>query len=353
VGVDLAPVLKDTEAHKIITFENLIGKHIAIDAFNTIYQFLAIIRGQDGEPLKDLQGNVTSHLSGLFNRTINLIEEQIKPIYVFDGPPNPLKKAEIDRRREIRQDAVKQMGEAIDAGDEAEAVKFAQASSKLTGPMIEEAKKLLEAMGIPVIQAAQDGESQAAYLVNKNLAWAAGSQDYDSLLFGAPRIVRNLSQNRTRKFGSTTVKVDLEWYSLPKVLEILGITQAQLIDIGILTGVDFFPGVEGIGVKTALKLIKEHQDLESMMAKKIEVRKKPLELDMELVQQVREIFLHPLVETNLPPIKWTSPDVGRIKEILCETHNFSADRVDSAITRLVKKNAQKTQVTMDSFFVKK
>lgn len=214
MGVDLGPLVKDVK--KIIKFEDLVGKRIAIDAFNTLYQFLAIIRGRDGTPLKDFQGNVTSHLSGLFYRSLNLIEHDIRPIYVFDGPPNPFKQAEIQRRREIRNEARKKFEEARDLGETEDAAKYAQGSSKLTGAMIQESKEFLSALGIPIVEAAQDGESQAAYLVSTNQAWAVGSQDYDSFLFGAKKVVRNLSMNRTRKIRSTVVTVDIEWLSLEK-----------------------------------------------------------------------------------------------------------------------------------------
>ncbi len=349
MGVDLTPLVKDHK--KIITFENLIGKKIAIDAFNTIYQFLAIIRGRDGKPLKDLKGNTTSHLSGLFYRTINILEKDIRPIFVFDGLPNPLKMEEIQRRREIRQTATKKMKEAQDLGLTEEAAKYAQASSKLTGAMIEESKKLITAMGIPVIQSKQDGEAQAAFLVKKNLAWAVGSQDYDSLLFGTERMVRNLSQSRTKKVGTTTIHVNLEWLSLPKILAAHDLTRSQLIDIGILVGVDFFPGVPGIGPKTAIKLVKEHNDLEHILEADIEIRKNKVNnfINNEKITQIRDIFLNPTVETDFPPIKWRPPQLERIREILCEEHNFNTERIESALQR-IKKQASSTQKTLGDFF---
>ncbi|MHA1584599.1 MAG: flap endonuclease-1 [Promethearchaeota archaeon] len=349
MGVKLTPIVQDQK--KIITFENLVGKKIAIDAFNTLFQFLAIIRGYDGTPLKDFQGNVTSHLSGLFYRTINILEKDIKPIFVFDGPPNPLKKAEIERRRAIRNDATKKFHEAQDLGEMKEAAKFAQASSRLNTAMIEESKEFIQAMGIPIVQAKQDGEAQAAYLVQKDAAWAVGTQDYDALLFGAPRIVRNLSQNRTRKVKSTIVKVDLEWLSLPKVLEANNLSQSQLVDIGILTGVDFFPGIEGVGSKTAFKLIQDYNTLDEMWEKNITIRKKPIQdlLEYEKIGQIRDIFLKPAVSTNYPELKWHKPNPEKIKEILCEKHNFDLTRVESAISRL-KKKAGSSQKTMNDFF---
>ena len=349
MGVDLTPLV--AEQKKIITFENLVGKKIAIDTFNMLYQFLAIIRGKDGRSLKDLQGNVTSHLSGLFYRTINIIEKDIKPIYVFDGPPNPLKMEEINRRRLIRHDATKKMKEAQDLGRIEEAAKYAQGTSKLNSSMIEESKELLKALGIPIIQAKQDGEAQAASLVKNNLAWAVGSQDYDSLLFGTQRMVRNLSQSRTKKVGTTTVKVNLEWISLPKILETHNLSQEQLVDIGILVGVDFFPGVPGVGPKTAINLIQKHGNLETILGENLEIRKHKVNdhLSEDFISQIREIFLSPHVYTDLPKIKWRTPNLDKIREILCERHDFNSNRIDTALER-IKKQGRSTQTTLGDFF---
>lgn len=353
LGVDLSSLVKDVK--KIIHFEDLIGKRIAIDAFNTIYQFLAIIRGKDGTPLKDYHGNVTSHLSGLFYRSLNLIEHDIRPIFVFDGKPNPFKQAEIERRREIRLEARKKFEEARDLGETEEAAKYAQASSKLTGEMIEESKKLLSALGIPIVEAAQDGESQAAYLVSTDKAWAVGSQDYDSLLFGAEKVVRNLSINRTRKVRSTVITVDLEWLSLNKILEHTQLSREQLIDIGILVGVDFFPGIKGIGVKTAYKLIKEYQSVENLLKEGVEIRHQKLSslLDIDTAQSVKDIFLHPVVNKEIPPLRWKSPDIEKVREILIETHNFNPERVEAGLARLKKRGTARQKSLSDFFSPKK
>jgi len=349
MGVKITELIQDVK--KIITFENLMGKTIAIDAFNALYQFLSIIRGVDGSSLKDYNGNVTSHLSGILYRTIRIIEKDIKPIYVFDGPPNPLKMEEIERRRAIRRDATKKTKEAQDLGMIEEAKKFAQGTSRLNSTMIEESKELITAMGIPIIQAAQDGEAQAAFLVQNGDAWAVASQDYDSFLFGANRIVRNLSHNQSRKVKSTKIKIDLEWYSLNRILESSEISREQLIDIGILSGVDFFPGISGIGAKTAFKLIKEHGDLVALLEKNIEIRKKPIKesIDLGTIKQIREIFLNPTINRDFTKPKWKRPDGDKIKEILCKRHNFSEERVNNALIRL-KKKAGITQKRIDSFF---
>ena len=351
MGVNIRPLVQDIK--KTITFPNLAGKKIAIDAFNIIFQFLSIIRGRDGTPLKDYSGNTTSHLSGLFYRTINIMEKEIKPIFVFDGPPNPFKMAEIERRRAVRKEATKRFKEAQDLGRSEDAKKFGQATSKLTSDMLEDARQLLIAMGVPIVNAKQDGEAQAAYLVDKKIAWAVGSQDYDSLLFGTQRMVRNLSQNRFKKVKNTQVAVPLEYLGLNKLLEHNNITREQLVDIGILIGLDFFPGIPGVGPKTAINLIADHQSIDNLIEKKIEVKKQQISsfIELDTLHQVRDIFLKPNVHAvmDLPKIKWTGPDSEKITEILVESHNFNNVRVERAIQRL-NKLSKKKQARLDEFF---
>ena len=169
MGVKINELVKPVK--RTITFENLATRRLAIDAFNTIYQFLAIIRQPDGTPLKDYDGNVTSHLSGLFYRTINFCEYSIKPIYVFDGKPSELKQVTIKKRREVKEKAKEKMIKAQEAEDFREARKFAQQTSRLTSDMIEESKKLIQYMGIPVIQATSEGEAQSEYMVGNGDSW--------------------------------------------------------------------------------------------------------------------------------------------------------------------------------------
>ena len=214
MGVKINELVK--EVKRTITFENLFKKDIAIDAFNTIYQFLAIIRQRDGTPLKDYQGNVTSHLSGLFYRSINFLEHNIRPIYVFDGEPSELKLDTIRERRKVKEEAEKKMIKAQDAGDFREAKKFAQFTSKLDSNMLEESKKLIAFMGIPIVQASSEGEAQSAYMVELGDAWACASQDYDTLLFGGKRLIRNFAISRSKKVKDTSVTLDIEYISLSK-----------------------------------------------------------------------------------------------------------------------------------------
>ena len=283
MGLDLKPLVKSSP----ITISELSGKVIAIDAYNTIYQFLATIRGITGELLTNNNGEVTSHLSGLFYRNVNLLAEDIKLIYIFDGEPSPLKSKEIDRRRQVKQDALNKYQEAITAGRFEDARKYGQATSVLTDKMVEESKMILALLGIPYIQAPSEGEAAAAQLTQSNIAFACASQDYDSLLFGAKRLIRNLAISGKRKVPNRNVYVDIE----PEIIEQqqllneTGLNLEQLVDIGILIGTDFNPGgIPGIGPKTALKLVREHNKLEKI--EKIEAS-----LANIPYKEIREVFL--------------------------------------------------------------
>src|SRR4051794_5561118 len=189
MGLDLKPLVTP----KPMKLSELSGKVVAIDAYNMIYQFLSIIRGPTGEPLTNSKGDVTSHLSGLFYRNINLLMENIKPVYVFDGKASGLKKTEIERRSKLKKEATERHQLAIEEGRIEDALKYGKRTSILTDKMVEESKKMLSYLGISCIQAPSDGEAAAAYLTKRDFAFAAASQDYDSILFGAKKLVRNLA----------------------------------------------------------------------------------------------------------------------------------------------------------------
>jgi flap endonuclease-1 len=248
--------LRDLVPKTTVKLEDLGGKSMAIDAYNALYQFLAIIRQPDGTPLKDGAGRVTSHLSGLLYRTSNLVEMGIKPIYVFDGMPPALKEVEIKRRARVKEEAAVRYDRAMKEGKMEEARVYAQATSHLKDYMAEDSKKLLDVMGIPWVQAPSEGEAQAAYLTKRGHADYCASQDYDSLLFGAPKLIRNVTISGRRRLPSKNVFVEVlpEIVELDHVLKQCGITYEQLVDVGILIGTDFNPdGIEGLGPKTALK----------------------------------------------------------------------------------------------------
>ncbi len=337
MGVDLGDLFEKKE----IELSELKGKIIAIDAYNTLYQFLSIIRQRDGTPLIDSHGGITSHLSGFLYRTTNLVEEGIKPVFVFDGAPPKLKNTTIEERKKIRTEAMVKWEEAKAMGSE-EAFKHAQASSHISGNMIEDAKLLLGFMGIPVVQAPSEGESQAAFMVKNNDAYAAGSQDYDALLFGASIVVRNLAVSGKRKLPGKSVYVDVkpEIIELEKGLGALGISREQLVDIALLVGTDYNEGIKGIGPKKALKLIKKHGSIEGALNE--------LNTDIKNLAEIKALFLAPGVTSDYE-LRWKKSDSAAIIKFLCAQHDFSDARVSKAVERLLEAS-DKGQKTLDKWF---
>ncbi|MFH0836584.1 MAG: flap endonuclease-1 [Candidatus Aenigmatarchaeota archaeon] len=334
MGIQLSSLVEG----KPLTIQELSNKRIAIDAFNWMYQFLTTIRGYDGEPLKDSKGRITSHLSGLFYRNINLLEAGAKLIYVFDGEPPDFKKKEIERRRKLKKEAEIQRQKAIEEGRPEDALKYAKRTVSLDKNMINGSKELLEAMGICVIQAPSEGEALASHIVKKNEAYVIGTQDYDSLLYGATRIARNLSISSKRKYQKTeyTAAPEPELLLLKDVLDNLEINQEQLITLGILIGTDYnLGGVKGLGPVKALKLVKEKKTFENVI--------KSVDWPFEIpADDIFNFFKYPT--TGKYKIEFPEINEEKIRSILSE-HEFSQQRIDNGLARLkgevVKKKNKK------------
>ena len=334
MGLDLKPLVTPTP----LKLAELSGKVLAIDAFNTLYQFLATIRGPTGEPLTNSKGEVTSHLSGLFYRNVNLLGENIKPIYVYDGKAHELKVEEIQRRNRLKKDAIESQRLAIEEGRMEDARKFGKRTSVLTDKMVEESRTLLNFLGIPHIQAASDGEAAAAWLTKEGIAFASASQDYDSVLFGARKLVRNLAVSGKRKIPNRNAYVEVEPEILDHdaILHDLGLTHEQLVDVGILIGTDFNPGgFSGIGPKTALKLIKENGSLERIDKVKSLLSEVPY-------QEIRNIFLNPELP-EAKDIQFGSVNREKVLDFLCVSKSFSADRVSGQLDKLQKTIENRSQ----------
>jgi flap endonuclease-1 len=318
-----------------VTWESLPGI-AAIDANNALYQFLTIIRQPDGTPLMDGRGRITSHLSGILFRMANFLEKGIKPVFVFDGKPDDLKMATIDKRRKVRDTAGERWKEALERGDEAEAYKQARSSTRVDETIIGTSKELLRLMGIPIVQAPGEGEAQASYMAIKGDARYVVSQDYDTLLFGAPMLVRNLTVSGKRKIRGRQITVSPERIVLADFLGGLKISREQLIQIGILVGTDFNAGVEGVGAKTGLKLILKGE-FES------KIKEKAPDFDPA---PIIEMFLHPPVTDNYV-LAAGHPDAEGIRKMLCDGYDFSEERVNKAMEGFSVKAGQKT---LESWF---
>ena len=338
MGVDLSALIRPAKR----SLEDFRGKILAIDAFNAIYQFLAIIRQPDGTPLQDRHGRITSHLSGLIYRTSNLVAAGIKPAFVFDGIAPRRKARTIRARVEIKKRAEAEWREAVEVGDLPRARMKAMQTSRLTSDMVEQSHRLLDLLGVPWVQAPAEGEAQACAMARAGVAWGVASQDHDALLFGAPILVKNLAITGRRKLPRKNVYVDVspEEISLLATLAELGVTREQLVDIGILVGTDFNEGVRGIGPKKALAGIKQHGRAEVVLEE--------MGAEIEGLDEVREIFLQPRVEPSAP-LAWRPADPEKVKGMLCDEFAFSPDRIDRALAAFDLAQTSVGQASLDLF----
>jgi flap endonuclease-1 len=345
MGLSIREIVEREE----IDFSDLKGKTIVVDAFNILYQFLSTIRQADGSPLQDEDGNVTSHLSGILYRNVALLSEGIKLVYVFDGEPPQLKEKIHFKRKEAR-DAAREKYEEAKAREDLEIMrKYSSQLIRLEDEMIEEAKELLRALGVCVIQAPGEGEAQAAHLSKKNNIYGVVSQDYDSLVFGCPVLIRNLTVSRRKRTNSGYVEVKPERINLEFLLEELGINQDQLICLAILVGTDYNPmGVFRIGQKKALEIVKEFKEPEAIfesVKEKIEGMEEEDRFDWKVIF---DLLKNPRVsdeEINFPLI-----DTEKVKEILVEKHGFSEERVVHQLEKLEKVKKAQDQKSLDKWF---
>jgi len=323
MGVVLTPIVQPQP----ITLAELRDRALAVDGNGELYQFLALIRLADGSPLKDAKGRITSHLSGLFFRTTKLLADYSpKLAFVFDGRPPVLKAAELDRRRAVKAQFDRAHAAAVASGDLAAAYSKATMTSRLTRDMVDEAKELLRLLGLPAIQAPSEGEAQAAHMARAGQVWTAVSKDYDTLLFGAPRLLRFLTIGGKEFLPSKGIfrPLEPELLDLDSQLARWGIDRERLIDLALLVGTDFNPGVRGIGPKKALALVQRHGRIEAMPA---EIRDVVSDVDA-----IRALYLRPDV-TDDYALEFRAPDEDGVIKFLCEEHQFSRDRVTAALAR--------------------
>lgn len=325
MGINLSNLVHPTP----IQLKDIKGKKAAIDAPNILYQFLSIIRQRDGTPLKDSQGRITSHLAGLLYRTSHLVEQNIKPVYIYDGKPHPLKKKILEKRREVKEKATADWQEALKIGDMEEARKKAQQTSRLTPELIDESKHLLDTLGIPYVDSLGEGEAQASQMTQDGTVDITASQDFDSLLFGSPFLIRNLTITGKRKLPGKKkwIEIQPEKIILTNVLKSHGITQKQLVEIAILVGTDFNEGIKGIGPANGLKLIKKYGSLDKIIS-----TKKISQNHLENYEEVMKIFLEPKIIRDIS-LRWRPIDKEATIHFLCDEHQFSFDRVKSALDK--------------------
>jgi len=334
MGVNLRDIIYANE----IKIRDLSGKKIGIDAYNWTYQFLSTIRLRTGELLKDSKGRVTSHLIGIFNRTINLLKEGIKPVYVWDGKPPEFKNKTLQTREEIKLKAEKAFKLAKTSEEKR---KYAQQMSRLTKEMIKDANKVLGVLGVPSILAPSEGEAQISHMVKRGDLWACASQDWDSLLFGSRFLIRNLSISGKKKIPRTVIykTINPELIDLEKNLKRLKINRKQLIMVAMLIGTDYCPGVKGYGPKKSLEIVRKEKTLENVMKK--------VNWDFEVgPHEVLSWFLNPKT-TDKYKLEWKNPSYDNVLKLLVDEYEFNQDRVENQLKHLL--NNKKHQVGLGKY----
>ena len=337
MGIKLGPLLET----RPIKMEELTNQKVAIDGYNILYQFLSSIRQADGNLLTDSDGRVTSHLSGIFFKLSNLVDNGIKPCIIFDGKPPKLKKRLLEERRLRKIKAEIEWEAAISAGDTETARTKAQQTTRLDKEMLIDSKKLLDLLGIPWFDAPSEGEAQVAYLIESNKVDYGASQDFDTILFGAKNFVRNLTLSNRRKLPKQNkwVAVTPEIIDVDLSLSKLGLSREQLVDVSILMGTDFNSGIDGIGPKRGVKLVRECGNAEKALEK--------LDKKIDNLDEIRELFLNPSVD-DFDPV-WGIPDSQGLENFLCNDYRFNRERVMKAIDIYANSKSKARQYTLGDF----
>src|SRR3989344_2054099 len=334
MGLNISQIIPKKE----ISIEELKNKKLAVDSSQILYQFLSSIRQPDGTPLMDSNDNITSHLMGISTRIPNLIEKDLKLAFVFDGKPPILKIKEQEQRNHRKMLAEEKLEQAREEGDEELMLRYSKQSIRLNFKMIDESKELLKAFGLPVVQAPSESEAQCSFMAEKGDVYGVVSTDFDSLLYSAPRLIKNITASSRRKVRNTYVKINPEMIELNEVLDTLQISQDQLIALAIMIGTDYDSGIKGIGPKTALKLVKQEKDFDKLF--------KQLNPDFDWKKIYATFKSMPIMKNY--QLKWNEPDENKIKKILVDDHDFNEERIDRMLEKLNKK--EKNQKGLYSFF---
>ncbi|EDR02356.1 uncharacterized protein LACBIDRAFT_254074 [Laccaria bicolor S238N-H82] len=334
---------KAIQEHEIKT---LFGRKVAIDASMSIYQFLIAVRQKDGELLTNDAGETTSHLMGLFYRTLRIVENGIKPAYIFDGKPPELKKGVLSKRLERREEAKEEGEEAKETGTVEDVDRFSRRTVKVTREHNEECRRLLRLMGIPVVIAPSEAEAQCAELARGGKVYAAGSEDMDTLTFNAPILFRHLTFSEAKKQPISEI-------NLKEALEGLDMNMSQFIDLCILLGCDYLEPIKGVGPKSALKLIREYGGLKGVVK---HLRENSGCRGMQIPdewpwEEAKKIFEKPdVLPADEVELEWTNPDVDGLVQFLVKEKGFNEDRVRKGAEKLQKFLNSKQQGRLDGFF---
>ncbi|KAF5209046.1 putative flap endonuclease [Clavispora lusitaniae] len=334
------------DAFKEYQLKNLFGRKVAIDASMCLYQYLIAVRQQDGQQLTSEDGETTSHLSGMFYRTIRLVESGLKPMYVFDGKPPVLKGGELEKRLLKRQDALKQIEDLKETGTVEELMKYEKRTVRASREQNDEAKKLLELMGIPYIVAPSEAEAQCAELARAGKVFAAASEDMDTLCYEPKYLLRHLTVAEARKMPID--QIDYE-----AMLKGLDMDRSTFVDLCILLGCDYCETIKGVGPVTAFKLIKEHGSLDNIVKW---IQENPEKTKYKVPEnwpydEAKQLFMNPeITKGDEVDVKWNEPNVDGLVEFMVKQKGFSEERIRSGAEKLKKALKGGVQGRLDGFF---
>jgi flap endonuclease-1 len=307
--------LRDLAVIEPIPLADLRGSVVAIDAHNWLYRYLTTtVRWTRDDVYTTAEGEEIPNLIGIVQGLAKLLESDLVPVFVFDGGVTELKEAEIERRNEQKAAAERKEAEAREAGDAIEAARMAARTQRLTATILDTSRELCSLLGVPVVEAPAEGEAQAAHMVRSGTVEYAGSEDYDTLLFGAPRTLRGLTSDgdpERMDFVATLEEHELSWEAL--------------VDVGILCGTDFNEGVAGIGPKTAVKLVREHGDLWAVLEAE--------DVYVENADLVRELFLDPDV-ANVEVDTEIDPDIEAARTYVIDEWEIPEEEVARGFERI-------------------
>ncbi|RDI72916.1 flap endonuclease-1 [Halopelagius longus] len=298
------------------SFDDVSGSVVAVDAHNWLYRYLTTtVKFTREEAYTTDDGTEVANLIGVVQGLPKFLDHDIVPVFVFDGGVTDLKDDEVESRREQREKAKELRKAAEERGDSVAAARLEARTQRLTATIHETTRGLLERLDVPMVEAPAEGEAQASYMAKRGDADYVGSEDYDTLLFGAPYTLRQI-----------TSKGDPELMDLEATLSNLDVTQEQLIDVAILCGTDFNEGLSGVGPKTALKEVKEHGDLWGVL----EAR----EAYIENADRVRGLFVDPPVTDEYEFDTDIDPDIDAARAYVTEEWGVAADEVERGFERI-------------------
>lgn len=321
--------LRKLAALEAVSLNDLEGGVIAVDAHNWLYKYLTTtVRFTNESVYTTAEGKEVANLVGIIQGLPKFYENDLTPVFVFDGGVSDLKADEVAERRDRREQEEERLEAARETGDPVEIARLESRTQRLTPVIQETTRAVFDLLDVPYVEAPAEGEAQAAHMarVDERVDYV-GSDDYDTLLFGAPLTLRQLTSSG-----------DAEIMDFQATLENHDITWEQLVDVGILCGTDFNDGLAGFGPSTALSAVREHGDLWAVLDAE--------DAHIDYADRIRDLFLDPAVTAEYQFDTSPEPDVDGARRYVTETWEVPAEEVERGFERLV---SALTQTGLDRF----